>query len=239
MTQWHILRQCQPSQVDRSTLASVVIHSVVSPQATVVITDCEFVATEVLSTVLYVQPSSLVDPARLKHGVTFSYSSAWRALQCHYQDISKADVISFGQILYFLHEIEITNSGSTTYVAATSEETIPEIKQPEVVIVHDWEKGLQQNQRQVLPFPFESICVWHLEKNVNPIFKSKFGGQIWAAAKAGSQVKHDEAMTTIAEINCDSAEYLKNLDPKRWARSHFPVPRFGAVISNSAKSLNS
>ncbi|KAH6583290.1 hypothetical protein BASA60_001514 [Batrachochytrium salamandrivorans] len=144
--------------------------------------------TEVLSTVPNVRPSSLVNLARLKHGATFSYSSAWRALQCHRQDINKADVISFGQIPYFLHEIEIANSGSTTYVAATSEaETIPEIKQPGVVIVHDWEKGLQQAQRQVLSFPFESICVWHLEKNVNTIFKSKFGGHIWAAAKASSQ----------------------------------------------------
>ncbi|KAH6601265.1 hypothetical protein BASA61_002035 [Batrachochytrium salamandrivorans] len=57
----------------------------------------------------------------LKHGATFSYSSAWRALQCHCQDISKADVISFGQIPYFLHEIEIANPGSTAYAAATSE----------------------------------------------------------------------------------------------------------------------
>ncbi|KAH6565023.1 hypothetical protein BASA62_007582 [Batrachochytrium salamandrivorans] len=71
-------------------------------------------ATEVLSTVPYVRPSSVVNLARLKHGVTFSYSSAWRALQCHCQDISKADVISFGQIPYFLHEIENANSGSTT-----------------------------------------------------------------------------------------------------------------------------
>ncbi|KAH6593516.1 hypothetical protein BASA50_007326 [Batrachochytrium salamandrivorans] len=77
------------------------------------------------------------------------------------------------------------------------------------------------------------------KKNVNTIFKSKFGGQIWAAAKAGSQIKHDEAMAIIAAINCDAAEYLKNADPKRWARSHFPVPRFGTVTLNSAKSLNS
>ncbi|KAH6581233.1 hypothetical protein BASA60_002510 [Batrachochytrium salamandrivorans] len=198
-------------------------------------------ATEVLSTVPNVRPSSLINLACLKHGATSSYSSAWRALQCHRQDINKADVISFGQIPYFLHGIEIANSGSTTYVTATSEgifdngflclgpmrnafnqcrpmlivdachikskyggvimaasahdvETIPEIKQPKVVIVHDREKGLQQAQRQILSFPFESICVWYLEKNVNTIFKSKFGGQIWAAAKAGSQVKHDEAM---------------------------------------------
>ncbi|KAH6600994.1 hypothetical protein BASA50_001888 [Batrachochytrium salamandrivorans] len=77
-------------------------------------------ATEVLSTVPYVRPSSLVDLARLKNGVTSSYSSARRALQCHRQDINKADVISFGQIPYFLHEIEIANPGLTTYVAATS-----------------------------------------------------------------------------------------------------------------------
>ncbi|KAH6560956.1 hypothetical protein BASA60_000178 [Batrachochytrium salamandrivorans] len=78
-------------------------------------------ATEVLSTVPYVRPSDLVNLARLKYGATFSYSSAWRALQFHRQDINKADVISFGQIPYFLHEIEIANPGSTTYVAATSE----------------------------------------------------------------------------------------------------------------------
>ncbi|KAH9269656.1 hypothetical protein BASA83_008315 [Batrachochytrium salamandrivorans] len=78
-------------------------------------------ATEVLSTVPNVRPSSLVNLARLKHGVACSYSSAWRAMQCHRQDISKADVISFGQIPYFLHGIEIANPGSTTYVAATSE----------------------------------------------------------------------------------------------------------------------
>ncbi|KAH6595328.1 hypothetical protein BASA61_003824 [Batrachochytrium salamandrivorans] len=123
-----------------NTLASIVIQSVVSPQTTVVITDCELEhsldcpevrnistsamrlqATEVLSTVPNVRPSSLVNLARLKHGVACSYSSAWRAMQCYRQDISKADVISFGQIPYFLHEIEIANPGSTTYVAATSE----------------------------------------------------------------------------------------------------------------------
>ncbi|KAH6602634.1 hypothetical protein BASA61_000967 [Batrachochytrium salamandrivorans] len=59
-------------------------------------------ATEVLSTVPNVRPSSLVNLARLKHGVACSYSSAWRAMQCYLQDISKADVISFGQNSIFL-----------------------------------------------------------------------------------------------------------------------------------------
>ncbi|KAH6586412.1 hypothetical protein BASA50_000586 [Batrachochytrium salamandrivorans] len=38
--------------------------------------------------------------------------------------------------------------------------------------------------------------------------------QVWwsdlGGSKTSSQVKHDEAMATIAAINCDAAEYLKN-----------------------------
>ncbi|KAH6566275.1 hypothetical protein BASA60_009549 [Batrachochytrium salamandrivorans] len=154
-------------------------------------------ATEVLSTIPYVRPSSLVNLARLKHGATSLYSSAWRALQCHRQDISKADVISFGQIPYFLHEIEIANSGSTTYVAATSEERQYDIQ----------------------------IQVWVVRS----------GRQQRPAAKSNTMKRWQ----LVAAINCYAAEYLENLDPKRRARSHFPVPRFGTVTLNSAESLNS
>ncbi|KAH9250119.1 hypothetical protein BASA81_012071 [Batrachochytrium salamandrivorans] len=232
-------------------------------------------ATEVLSTVPNVRPSSLVDLARLKHGVTSSYSFAWRALQSHRQDINKADVISFGQIPYFLHEIEIANPGLTTYVAAISEGIFDNAFlclgpmrnafnhcQPMLIVdaCHIKSKyggksfQISSNQELLLfmterkasnklrdkfsHFRSSPYAFGTSKKNVNTIFKSKFGGQIWAAEKAGSQVKHDEAMATIAEINCDAAKYLKNSDPKRWARSHFPVPRFGTVTLNSAKYLN-
>ncbi|KAH6573717.1 hypothetical protein BASA60_005899 [Batrachochytrium salamandrivorans] len=92
-------------------------------------------------------------------------------------------------------------------------------------------KGLQQSSETSSPIFRSSPYVFGtLKRTSNPIFKSKFGGQIWAAAKAGSQVKHDEAMTTIAEINCDSAEYLRKLRIQKGGQeSHFPVPRFGAV----------
>ncbi|KAH6580695.1 hypothetical protein BASA60_002766 [Batrachochytrium salamandrivorans] len=99
-------------------LVSVVIRTRSRSQATIVTTDCEFVITPRFATsVPHHTPTGnrgsvnrsicttikCGQPGALKHGVTFSYSSAWRALQCHCQDISKADVISFGQIPYFLH----------------------------------------------------------------------------------------------------------------------------------------
>jgi hypothetical protein len=116
---------------------------------------------------------------------------------------------------------------------------IPDVDQPGITVMHDREKGLHQAQTQLLPLSHESICVWHLEKNVNAIFKSKFNGRIWAAAKAFVDVKYNCAMEAIAAIDPEAAAYLVQADPTRWASCHFPVPRFGTVTSNSAESLNS
>ncbi|KAH9244324.1 hypothetical protein BASA81_018274 [Batrachochytrium salamandrivorans] len=79
-------------------------------------------ATEVLSTVPNVRPSSLVNLARLKHGVDlFIFFCMACDSNVIFKISAKRTVISFGQIPYSLHEIEIANPGSTTYVAATSE----------------------------------------------------------------------------------------------------------------------
>ncbi|KAH6591556.1 hypothetical protein BASA50_008631 [Batrachochytrium salamandrivorans] len=179
--------------------------------------------TEVLSTVPYVRPSSLINLARLKHGVTFLYSSAWRALQCHRQDISKADVISFGKIPYFLHGIEIANPGSTTYVAVTSEASAHDGDNhiiPIAIGLYDIDNEL--NWKHFFLKLAETIPEIKQPKFVI-IFKSKFGGHIWAAAKTSSQVKYDKAMATIAAINCDAAEYLKNLDLKSRIWGYWPA----------------
>ncbi|KAH6571097.1 hypothetical protein BASA62_004050 [Batrachochytrium salamandrivorans] len=119
-------------------------------------------------------------------------------------------------------------------------ETIPETKQPEVVIVHDWEKGLQQAQRQALPFFVSSPYVFGTLKRTsirysNPSLVVRSGRQQNPVVKSNTMKRWQP----IAEINCDAAEYLKNSDSKRWARSHFSVPRFGTVTLNSAESLNS
>jgi zinc finger SWIM domain-containing protein 3 len=108
-----------------------------------------------------------------------------------------------------------------------------------VTIMHDREKGLLSAQICALPDTHESICVFHLEKNVNALFKSKFGGKIWEAAKATTEIQFKETMRKIHAMNPEAANYLLDADPNRWATAYFPVPRFGCVTSNSAESLNS
>ncbi|KAH6571859.1 hypothetical protein BASA60_006943 [Batrachochytrium salamandrivorans] len=79
-------------------------------------------ATEVLSTVPYVRPSSLVNLACLKHGVTFFifFRMVCATMSSSRYQQSGRDII-WQKFHIPLHEIEIANPGSTTYVAATSE----------------------------------------------------------------------------------------------------------------------
>jgi zinc finger SWIM domain-containing protein 3 len=133
----------------------------------------------------------------------------------------------------------IENEENWRYFFEMLRGAIPDVLKPGMVVMHDREKGLHNAQTQLLPESHESVCVWHLEKNVLTVFKSKFSGKIWAAAKACTQIEFNNVMDTIADMNAGARDYLMNADPKRWATSHFPVPRFGTVTSNSAESLNS
>jgi zinc finger SWIM domain-containing protein 3 len=134
---------------------------------------------------------------------------------------------------------EVENESNWTYFLCQLSISIPEIMNEGLVVMHDREKGLQNAQFAVLPNSYQSICVFHLEKNLNARFKSKFQGKVWSAAKAFKQGGFEEALADIGTINADAETYLRHSNPTLWARSVFPVPRFGCTTSNSAESLNS
>jgi zinc finger SWIM domain-containing protein 3 len=134
---------------------------------------------------------------------------------------------------------EVENESNWTFFFRKLGAAIPCIKNRSITLMHDREKGLLAAQVSTLPDTYESVCVFHLEKNVNSIFKSKFNGKIWAAAKAPTIAKFEETMKEISILNPEAAKYLRETNPSLWAMSLFPVPRFGCLTSNSAESLNS
>ncbi|KAH9271216.1 hypothetical protein BASA83_006536 [Batrachochytrium salamandrivorans] len=124
-------------------------------------------ATEVLSTVPNQPSEGIFDNAFL----------------CPWTDEECVSIIAGPMLIVDACHIK-SKYGGVIMAASVHDETIPEIKQPEAVIVHDWEKGLQQTQKQALRiFVRVHMCLAPRKKR-NTIFKSKFGGQIWAAAKA-------------------------------------------------------
>jgi hypothetical protein len=84
---------------------------------------------------------------------------------------------------------------------------IPEIKRKGIIVMHDMEKGLYNAQVAILPNSLESICVFHLEKNVYSKYKSKFKGKIWAvtAAKAFNESDFNKAFAEISALNPQAA----------------------------------
>lgn len=138
------------------------------------------------------------------------------------------------------------NEATWTYFFTKLKQAIPGIDDASIVIMSDREKGLRTAIRNVLPNAIPGVCVWHLEKNVNKEFKTKFEGRIWAAAKAKNYADYEKAMNYIRNkkyknqaIGQAAYEYLLQSNPKTWATVYFPTPRFSVVTSNSAESMNS
>lgn len=127
---------------------------------------------------------------------------------------------------------DIENEDNWTYFLRQLRSAMPELGNPGMAVVHDREKGLHNAKTSVLPSSHESVCVFHLEKNVNALFKSKFLGNIWAAAKATTVVDFEATMQDIERMNVEAASYLRGANPAMWAASMSPVPRFGCTTSN-------
>jgi len=136
---------------------------------------------------------------------------------------------------------DIENQENWSYFLEQLRTAMPKINSPGFVIMHDREKGLHGAQLAVLPEAHESICVFHLEKNVTATFKpkAKLLAKIWEIAKATTITDYNKAMHDIQEMNAGVAAYICASDPRKWATAKFPVPRFGCVTSNSAESMNS
>ena len=116
---------------------------------------------------------------------------------------------------------------------------IPALDSPETIFMSDRDKGISKAVSEIFSSAIPAKCVWHLERNVNARFKSKFEGRIWRAAKALTVETFHEAMEYISAANIEAYNYLMDADPSTWATCFFPRNRFGIVTSNSAESLNS
>ena len=78
-----------------------------------------------------------------------------------------------------------------------------------------------------------------LEKNFVKKFKSNMNGVLWKAAECTTQVEFRECIDVLQAANPAATNFIRLIEPKKWARSHFPGRRFGHLTSNIAESSNS
>jgi zinc finger SWIM domain-containing protein 3 len=115
---------------------------------------------------------------------------------------------------------------------------IPATNRDGMIFMHDREKGLHEAQKTVFPRSYESICVYHLEKNVKVRFHSALEGLIWSAARAAGHAALESTLKKIEKISSQAAEYLRSSGLEKWTLAKFPAARFGKLTSNAAESMN-
>ena len=105
-------------------------------------------------------------------------------------------------------------------------------------MISDREKGINKAVKKFLPSAHHSYCVFHIQKNVKTKFKTCLNGLLFKAAKAANEADFLAAIDEMKSIHGTAAEYVERIKPHKWARSHFPVRRFGHVTSNMVESMN-
>ena len=108
-----------------------------------------------------------------------------------------------------------------------------------VVVLRDMEKGLERALTDVLPLARHGLCLFHIEKNFVKKFKTNMNGVLWKTAKCTTPEEFREWIDSIEATNPAAANYIRQIDPKKWACSHFRGRRFGHLTSNIAESSNS
>ncbi|XP_024014903.1 uncharacterized protein LOC112088840 [Eutrema salsugineum] len=109
----------------------------------------------------------------------------------------------------------------------------------DVVFVSDRHNSIYAALSKTYPKSRHGICVVHLQRNVQSIFKKKhLGYLISKAARAFNVSEFNAHFNEIVEIDRSCAEYLAGVGFEQWSRAHFTGVRYNVMTSNIAESLN-
>jgi transposase-like protein len=104
--------------------------------------------------------------------------------------------------------VDIENQDNWEFFFIYLLKAIPILNNENFTIIHDREKGLSNAQNKILPLSNESICLFHLEKNINSRFKTKLNGRLWTIAKSTTIRNYNKIMDDIKKDHINIYNYL-------------------------------
>ena len=109
-----------------------------------------------------------------------------------------------------------------------------------LVFVTDRHKAIESSLNTVFPNALHGFCMYHISNNIRA---NGFGNDVllkcyFLAAKAYVVEHFDYYMQKIEKISMEAADYIRNCDPTKWARSHFPGKRYSIMTTNIAECMN-
>jgi len=134
--------------------------------------------------------------------------------------------------------VKSENSSSWEYFLINLQQSIPEICTEATTLISDRDKGLISASNVVAPTVVCAFCCQHLKENFTTTYGRGLASKFWAIARAESVQNFENTMLTLSEIKPAAEQYLSNIDPRLWAKAHFPGSRYGHDTSNIVESVN-
>nr|KAJ0219418.1 hypothetical protein LSAT_V11C300120670 [Lactuca sativa] len=98
----------------------------------------------------------------------------------------------------------------------------------------------RQAKAKLFPCAEHRYCLRHIHENMKATWRGKqFKDLLWDCAKASTVQQFQRSMEEVRKLNNDVYEWLKNIPPQHWSRSHFTGrAHTDAMLNNMCESLN-
>ena len=104
--------------------------------------------------------------------------------------------------------IDIENQDNWEFFFIYLLKAIPTLNNENFTIIYNREKRLSNAQNKILSLSNKSICLFHLEKNVNSRFKTKLNRRLWTIAKSTTIRNYNKIMNDIKKDHISIYNYL-------------------------------
>ncbi|KAG7588426.1 Zinc finger SWIM-type [Arabidopsis suecica] len=135
--------------------------------------------------------------------------------------------------------VDSENDASWDWFMKCLKKLIPD--EPDLVFVSDRASSIANALIVNYPLAHHGICIFHLEKNLETGFKSSSTliPVMKDAAYAYTRFDFEQFFHKLSLADNKMAQYLWDLDVKKWSRACAPANRYNIMTSNLAESLNS
>ncbi|KAL7171997.1 hypothetical protein ACSBR2_031649 [Camellia fascicularis] len=115
-----------------------------------------------------------------------------------------------------------------------------------LTFVSDRHVGIMESMPTVFPTAHHAFCMQHLQRNlkdkmkyVNKLYRIGMVSKLRACAYAPTVTDFNEKIDAFIQSGQHIAiNFLKDLEPHRWANAYFRGKRYDEICSNAAESFN-
>ncbi|KAJ9548062.1 hypothetical protein OSB04_020605 [Centaurea solstitialis] len=135
-------------------------------------------------------------------------------------------------LAYAIVEAETTNSW--TWFLECLGDDLELVSNSNFTFISDRQKGIIPAIAKVFPAAEHRFCVRHIQQNMKQSWKGKvYNDMLWRCASATTIPQFHAEMEELRKFNAETYNWLKQIPPHHWSRSHFTGRAVCDVLLNN------